>query len=73
MQGNQRDREGRPQAPREGDGANEPGQEQGISPRDPRSMPRAEDDEETFANSPEYHDRPDATTPRDPGRRPADR
>ena len=31
-----------------------------ISPTDPGSMPRAEDDETTFARSPEYHDRPTA-------------
>lgn len=33
--------------------------DRGISPMDPRSMPRAEDDEETYERSPEYHDRPD--------------
>lgn len=31
----------------------------GISPLDPTSMPRAEDDEQTYERSPEYHDRPD--------------
>jgi hypothetical protein len=31
-----------------------------ISPIDPASMPRAEDDEQTRRNSPEFHDRPDA-------------
>jgi hypothetical protein len=30
----------------------------GISPDDPGSMPRAEDDAETYAHSPEFHDRP---------------
>ena len=30
----------------------------GISPQDPASMPRAEDDQATFDNSPEFHDRP---------------
>ena len=30
----------------------------GISPQDPGSMPRAEDDEETFERSPEFHDAP---------------
>lgn len=30
----------------------------GISPQDPDSMPRAEDDEQTFERSPEFHDRP---------------
>ena len=34
---------------------------EGISPRNPSSMPRGEDDSETLANSPEFHDRP---TPR---------
>jgi hypothetical protein len=32
---------------------------EGISPLNPSTFPRAEDDEETFARSPEYHDRPD--------------
>jgi hypothetical protein len=31
----------------------------GISPDDPGTMPRAEDDEETYERSPEFHDRPD--------------
>jgi len=30
----------------------------GVSPLDPGSMPRAEDDEETYERSPEFHDRP---------------
>jgi hypothetical protein len=30
----------------------------GINPQTPSSMPRAEDDEDTRANSPEFHDRP---------------
>jgi hypothetical protein len=30
----------------------------GISPQDPGSMPRAEDDDETFERSPEFHDTP---------------
>jgi hypothetical protein len=29
-----------------------------ISPLDPSSMPRGEDDAETMANSPEFHDVP---------------
>lgn len=55
---------------REGDVAGEDAdagrreQSRGISPVNPSSMPRAEDDEQTFARSPEYHDR----TPRDPSR-----
>ena len=31
---------------------------EGISPLNPSTFPRAEDDEETFAHSPEFHDRP---------------
>ena len=30
----------------------------GISPQDPGSMPRAEDDDETLERSPEFHDTP---------------
>jgi hypothetical protein len=32
-----------------------------INPLDPSSMPRAEDDEQTYERSPEYHDRPEPT------------
>jgi hypothetical protein len=32
---------------------------EGISPLNPTTFPRAEDDGETFAHSPEFHDRPD--------------
>jgi hypothetical protein len=32
---------------------------EGISPLNPSTFPRAEDDEETFAHSPEFHDLPD--------------
>jgi hypothetical protein len=32
---------------------------EGINPRDTSSMPRGEDDGETRANSPEFHDRTD--------------
>lgn len=32
---------------------------EGISPLNPATFPRAEDDEETFARSPEFHDLPD--------------
>src|SRR5262245_8653494 len=32
---------------------------EGISPMNPATFPRAEDDEETFANSPDFHDVPD--------------
>ena len=41
---------GRREAPREDE-------QQGIEPRRPETMPRAEDDATTFANSPEFHDR----------------
>lgn len=30
----------------------------GISPRTPSTMPRAENDADTWAQSPEFHDRP---------------
>jgi len=33
-------------------------QDHGISPLDPHTMPRAEDDERTYDRSPEFHDRP---------------
>jgi hypothetical protein len=32
---------------------------EGISPLNPRTYPRGDDDERTFAESPEFHDRPD--------------
>jgi hypothetical protein len=32
---------------------------EGISPLNPSTFPRAEDDEETLAHSPEFHDVPD--------------
>jgi hypothetical protein len=32
---------------------------EGISPLNPSTFPRAEDDAETLANSPEFHDLPD--------------
>ena len=34
---------------------------EGITPQNPSTMPRAEDDEETQRNSPEFHDRPGGT------------
>jgi len=34
--------------------------DEAISPAEPDTMPRAEDDEETSARSPEFHDRPAA-------------
>jgi hypothetical protein len=33
---------------------------EGVNPVDTSSMPRAEDDAETFRRSPEFNDRPDA-------------
>ena len=33
-------------------------QPEGITPTEPASMPRGEDDERTQRNSPEFHDRP---------------
>lgn len=38
-------------------------QSQPISPQDPSSMPRAEDDEIVFEKSPEFHDRPGQGSP----------
>ena len=52
----------RTDAARQGAGAEQEEQARGISPVNPSSMPRAEDDDETFAHSPEYHDR----VPNDP-------
>lgn len=37
-------------------------QKREISPENPDSMPRAEDDEKVFEKSPEFHDRPDGAT-----------
>jgi hypothetical protein len=37
-----------------------PNQEDAISPVDTSSMPRGEEDDETFRHSPEFHDRPGA-------------
>ena len=34
---------------------------EGITPQNPSTMPRAEDDDETRRNSPEFHDRPGGT------------
>jgi hypothetical protein len=39
------------------DARRDPRSEKGITPQQPETMPRAEDDEETFARSPEFHDR----------------
>ena len=36
-----------------------------ITPQDPATMPRAEDDQTVFEKSPEFHDRPGGTNPVD--------
>jgi hypothetical protein len=41
------------------DDRGKPSELEGISPLNPKTFPRAEDDEETFAHSPEFHDLPD--------------
>ncbi len=59
-------------APREGDGADQPGQEdgqrdaeairqgasEGVNPQNPASMPRADDHPSGIEDSQEFHDRP---------------
>jgi hypothetical protein len=35
----------------------DPRSTEGITPQKPETMPRAEDDEDTFERSPEFHDR----------------
>lgn len=48
---------------------------EGINPRDTSSMPRGEDDADTRADSPEFHDRtdvPDAGTAPAPATEPRD-
>jgi hypothetical protein len=47
-----------PDAPNAHQGPAPTPEPEGINPRDTSSMPRAEDDEKTRANSPEFHDRP---------------
>jgi hypothetical protein len=54
-----------PEAPNAHKDRNLPADQAGVNPRDPSSMPRAEDDAQTRADSPEFHDRtdvPDAGT-----------
>ena len=54
-----------PEAPNAHKDRKNSGDLEGVNPRQTDSMPRAEDDEKTRANSPEYHDRtdvPDAGT-----------
>jgi len=50
VQGDQPDL--RPDDPRR-----DPHSTEGITPQKPETMPRAEDDEDTFERSPEFHDR----------------
>ena len=60
-----------PEAPNAHKQKSAPHADDAINPRDTSSMPRGEDDEQTRANSPEFHDRtdiPDAgTAPPPPG------
>lgn len=54
-----------PEAPNAHKDRTLPADRVGVNPREPDSMPRAEDDAKTRANSPEFHDRtdvPDAGT-----------
>ena len=53
---NQSNTEPKPDDERERETARE---RAGISPLNPSTFPRAEDDEETLARSPEFHDVPD--------------
>ncbi len=54
---------GRRQRPRDV-ASDQPAEQTGdITPQDPGSMPRAEDDEAVFEKSPEFHDRPGGTNP----------
>jgi hypothetical protein len=47
-----------PEAPNAHKDRTLPADKEGVNPREPSSMPRAEDDAATRANSPEFHDRP---------------
>lgn len=54
-----------PEAPNAHKGAKLPADQAGVNPREPSSMPRAEDDAQTRADSREFQDRtdvPDAGT-----------
>ena len=46
-----------PDAPNAHKNRKDAGDQEGVNPRDTSSMPRGEDDEQTRANSPEFHDR----------------
>jgi hypothetical protein len=48
-----------PEAPNAHKDRKLPADQAGVNPRDPSSMPRAEDDAQTRADSPEFHDRTD--------------
>jgi hypothetical protein len=48
-----------PEAPNAHKDRTSPADHTGVNPRDPSSMPRAEDDAKTQADSPEFHDRTD--------------
>ncbi len=48
-----------PEAPNAHKKGTLPADHEGVNPRDPSSMPRAEDDAATRADSPEFHDRTD--------------
>jgi hypothetical protein len=48
-----------PEAPNAHKNRHLPADHEGVNPRDPDSMPRAEDDLKTQALSPEFHDRID--------------
>jgi hypothetical protein len=41
---------------------------EGITPQNPSTMPRGEDDDQTRRNSPEFHDRPGGTPPKSSSR-----
>lgn len=54
-----------PEAPNAHKDRTLPSDQEGVNPREPSSMPRGEDDAQTRADSPEFHDRtdvPDAGT-----------
>ena len=48
-----------PEAPNAHKDRKLPADQEGVNPREPSSMPRAEDDAATRANSREFHDRTD--------------
>ena len=52
-----------PEAPNAHKRRDEAAEHEGVNPRDTSSMPRGEDDDQTRANSPEFHDRLGAPTP----------